>query len=79
MPVFQGHTGNLLTVLNCIQDMQIAAVGLYGAYKPFEGGLFTALTAVAMTFRWVPELSGMYPGQNTLDKASASILALPAL
>ena len=36
-----------------------------------------ALMAAALTFRPVPELSGMHSGQDTLDRASASMLALP--
>ena len=37
-----------------------------------------ALTAVAVTFRLVPKLSGMHSGQDTLDRASMSTLVLPA-
>ena len=37
-----------------------------------------ALMAAAFTFRLVPELSGMHSGQDTLDRASASMLVLPA-
>ena len=39
----------------------------------------TACMAAAVTLMWVLVLAGMHPGQDTLDKASASILALPAL
>ena len=37
-----------------------------------------ALMAAAVTFKLVPELSGMHSGQDTLDRVSASILVLPA-
>ena len=38
-----------------------------------------ALTAVAVTLRLVSKLSGMHSGQDTLDRASASMLVLPYL
>ena len=37
-----------------------------------------ALTAAVVTFRLVPELSGMHSGQDTLGRASALMLVLPA-
>ena len=37
-----------------------------------------APTAVAVTFRLVSKLSGMHSGQDTLDRASMSMLVLPA-
>ena len=37
MPVFQGHTGDLLTVLHWLHDMQITTLCLYGACGAFEG------------------------------------------
>ena len=80
MSVFYGHAGDLLTVLYGVQDVQIAAVCLYGAYGAFEGSLLhVGSTAAAMTWMWVPELSGMHPSQDTLNKVSASILVLPTL
>ena len=39
MSVLQGHTGDLLTVLDCIQNVQITTVGLNGTCRAFEGSL----------------------------------------
>ena len=81
LPVIQGHLGYLLTVLDCPYDMQVIAVSLYGAnrlFPPSKAASWIALTAVAVTFRLVLELSAMHSGQDTLDRASASMLVLPA-
>ena len=73
MPVLQGHTGDMLAALNCIQDVQIITVGLDMTSWTFAASC-TAHTATAVTLRCVPELSGMHPSQDTF-KASASMLA----
>ena len=49
-----------------------------GLMGPSRVVSYTAHTAVAVTFRWVPELSGMHPSQDTPDKASTSMLVFPA-
>ena len=65
MPVLYGHTGNLLTVLDCIQDVQIAAGDLYGAYWPLKGSLLYSLHCCGCDLIGaVPELSGLHPGQD---------------
>ena len=48
-----------------------------GFMDPSRAASCTAHTTVAVTLWWVPELSGMHPSQDTLDKASASMLAFP--
>ena len=40
---FDGHAGNLLTVLYRVHNVQIATVCLYGAYELFEGSLLHSL------------------------------------
>ena len=39
---------------------------------------YIAITAAAVTFKLVTELSGMHSGHDTLDRGSASIIVLPA-
>ena len=51
------------------------SMGLMG---PLRTTSCTTHTAVAVTLWWVHELSGMHPSQDTLDKASASMLAFLA-
>ena len=45
-----------------------------GLVRPLRAAFCTAHTAGAVTWGWVLELSGKHPGQDTLDKASVSIL-----
>ena len=52
-----------------------ASMGLVG---PLRVTSCTACTAAAVTLRWVPELSGTHPGQDTLNKVCASMLVLLA-
>ena len=51
-PVFHGHKGNLLTVLDCIQNVWIATVGLDRICGAFEGQPLAQLAlAAAVTLR----------------------------
>ena len=43
MPVFQGHTGDLLIVLHWVQDMQITTICLYGACGALKGSFSQSL------------------------------------
>ena len=58
--------------------MQVIAVSFFGANRLSKAASWIALMAVAVSFRLVPELSGMHSGQDTLNRASASMLVLPA-
>ena len=62
------------TSRTCRSQMQ-ASMGLVG---PSRAVSYTACTAAAVTLRWVPELSGTHPGQDTLNKSSASMFVFPA-
>ena len=76
MPVFHGNAGDLLIVLHWVQDMQIAALCLYGTCWAFEGSFLHGPYCHSCD----PEVSAwvVSMGQDTLDKASALILVLPA-
>ena len=53
MSVLQGHTGDLLTVLDCVQNMQITTVGLNGTCRAFEGSLLHCCSCDLEMSTWV--------------------------
>ena len=79
MTIISSHAGNLRAVSYWVQDMQVAAICLTGAGGTLVAASCRACTAAAVTQWCVPEVLGMQPGQDMLDKASASMLVFPAL
>ena len=77
------QSSNVIQVTCCLswtasrmcRSQLYVSMGLVG---PLRAASWTAHTASAVTLRWVPELSGMHPGQDTLNKASVSVLVFPA-
>ena len=79
MLIISSHAGDLQTISYQVQDMQVTAVCLNGLTEPLTVVSCMAHTATAVTQWYVPKISGMHLGQDTLDKVSLSMLLFPAL
>ena len=77
--IVHGHAGNLWTLPYGVQDVQVVAVCFNGLAGYLRVASCMACIATAVTQWCVPIVSGLHPGQDTLNKASASVLVFPAL
>ena len=80
VPIISGHAGNPWTVPYWVQDVQVTPLWLSGAYWAFKGGLLHCLHNYCSDLvLCVCEVLGTHLGQDTLGKASLSMLVFPAL
>ena len=73
------HAGDLQAISYQVQDMQVAAIHLSRAGGACEGSFLQGSYCHCSDLMVCAWSLGMHPGQDSLDKASASMLVFPAL